>query len=291
MSRGKPQKADARGGTYFLLPSCLLKSEAWRTASNRAVKALFVVAGRHTGFNNGKIAVPATALAEGMDCQNHHANSAALAELCARGILEQTSKHARGVRLAREFRLTFIPTETAATTHDYLGWRVGDAGTRGKKRVATTAIETSVSVATTAIEAKLSIATTATDEKRNDAKQPVLVGSTVATTAMHIGNHLRDARSDRSGSGKNASGHFAKSGEVISAAPDPDELRERTLALIGKLGRGTQGRLARQSGIPGGTLSRFIHRDGPLSESARIKLTCAFPRTEVAALRNERIAR
>jgi len=277
---GKAKKADARGGTYFLLPSCVIKSEAWRTASPRAIKALLAVGERFNGFNNGKIAIGARELAQALDCQNHHANTAALIELQARGFIEQTSTFPRGSRMAREFRITFIPVGDDKATHEYLDWKAGDPGTTRKKRVATIATEKPLSVVTTATDVKLSVAAIATEKNRIDENPPVSKLSSVAAVATHIFNHLGDAPPDPSNHVKNASGPRS----VNSAAPSNEELRERALVHLDHFGRGSQGRLAHQARIPAGTFSRFL-RNGPLSEDARVRLACALPRTETAERR------
>ena len=128
----RSEKPDGRGGRYRMLPDCLLKSEAYRTTSFREKAALMVLMLRHTGFNNGSIALSADDLAYGLDCQNHAANRSAVAGLISRGIVEMMRDYPRGSRLAREYRLTFVPTQRAPATHEYLAWQTGDAGTRRK---------------------------------------------------------------------------------------------------------------------------------------------------------------
>lgn len=283
--KSKAERADLRGGAFIMLPDCLLKSDAYRTASFRAKAALNVLLARHTGFNNGKITMSVEELAFGLACQNFAANAAAMAELQSRGIIELMKDHPRGVRLAREYRVTFIPVGSNPATHDYVSWRVGDPGT-GKKRVVAIANETRVSTAMTANERKLSTAMTATEKKGNDGKPPFLPEASFAMTATHIGNHVGSSAQSDKVRGEKADGpHNNTNGRrygapPISAAPPAEELRERVLSHLASCGRGSQGRLAETAGIPPGTFSKFIKHGGPLSERARIRLTCAFPKAE-----------
>lgn len=298
----RSEKPDARGGKYFLLPHCLVKSEAWRTGSPRMIKAVFVLWGKHNGFNNGKIFLNLQDLAHGMDAQNHKGNSRALAEAEARGIIEETRRYGSGARLAREFRLTFMDTKNVPATHEYLSWRPGDLGTRrkptignnGKKRVAETAVETSSFIAETAEGLKLSSAETAAETSSADAKPPKFPNRPFAETAAHIVSHPKGSESVPSDHEERAGGLLsrttASAAGVASAAPSEEELRERSLAFLQQAGRGWQGKLAEQAGIPPGTFSKFLHNRGPLSARARIRLTCAFPKTEAAQRKKGRAA-
>ena len=281
----KAEKPDARGGTYLLLPHCLLTSAAFRTASPRAVKVLLAICLKHNGFNNGRIAMSARDLAVAVDCQNHAANGEALAECILRGFLALESDFPKGKRLAREYRITFVPTERASATHDYLSWEVGDAGTRakvspprGNKRVVATATVEPVSVVATATVAKQTVVATSTAETLNGENPPILESASVVATATHIVSQSRPSSAIQSK-------FRPDSGGPLSSAPEAEELRARTKALLSNVGRGWQNKLAAQADIPAGTLSKFLNRGAPLDDRARIRLTCAMPRTEAAAAR------
>lgn len=273
-NKGKrqPQKADACGGAYLLLPHALLASEAFRTASDRAVKLLLVVCRHHNGYNNGRIGVSTQQLADGMGTQNHAAFTAALAELQARGLIEQTSNHPKGKRLSREFRLTFMPTDYGPATNEYRRWQEGDAGSRVKRCVATIATDTPVSVATLATDKKFSVATTATDAIGNDAKPPFSIEPSVATTATLISNHGERSPSHTPRMRENASG--------VSAAPPEAELRSRVLSFLSEAPWGWQGRIAKAADVPASTFNKFIKKNGPLNELSRVRVACALPRAE-----------
>lgn len=285
--KSKPERPDARGGGFILLPDCLMKSDAYRTASFRARAALNVLLARHSGFNNGKITMSVEELAVGLDCQNFRANAAAMAELQSRGIVVLEKDYPRGVRLAREYRLTFIPVKDAPATHDYVSWKPGDAGTV-KKRVVAIANETSVSTAAIANEMKLSTAVIANETNANDGKPPMFPEASVAIMAGHIGNHVGSSAPVTKGEGETAGGHRRTAngarfgGQPVSAAPPAEELREKVLMHVERCGRGSQGRLAKAAGIPRGTLCKFVRNGGPLNEQARIRLACSFPRAETA---------
>jgi hypothetical protein len=278
--------ADGRGGRFALLPHCLTASDAYRLASFRAKAIVAVVAARFDGFNNGHICLSARELADALGCQNHRANSTALGECIARGLLVCERPHPRGSRLSPEYRLTWVSSGAAGkvqpATNDYLHWQAGDAGTKptrniGKNRPVAIATETSLSVVTTATERKQTVAAIATAETANDVNPPFLVEPSVAAIATHIVSHRGGSKTHPPRSRDIANG-------PISAAPDAVELRKRMLGVLARLPRGFQGRLAQAASVPPGTLSKFLNHDGPLSEQARIRLTCALPKTEAAAL-------
>ena len=277
----KTERGDARGGEFFLLPHCVLNSEAFRTASPRAIKVLLAVCAKHNGFNNGRIGIGFRELAEWCDCQNHTANNQALGELCNRGLLSVEVEHPRAQRLSTEYRLTFVSTGDAPATNDYLHWKRGDAGTIQKRSVG------NFGVATTATGKPASVATIATGEEtsrcdyRNGvhAKPPFLVVDPVAITATHIVQPFGGQSASPRESTQNTDGH-------LSAAPDPEELRDRVTAAIEAAGRGSQGQLAALAQIRPAALSKFLGDTGSLNDAARIRLTMALPRIAVA----ERVA-
>lgn len=282
----KTEKGDSRGGGFFLLPHCLLNSEAFRTASPRAIKVLLALCAKHTGFNNGKIGLGFRDLAEWTDCQNHAAHDLAFGELIARGLVALECEHPRAQRLCTEYRLTFIPTSDAPATNDYLTWRRGDAGTVRKRTignfgVATIATETAVPVVTVATGGE-----TSRCESLNgvDAKQPFSGPLPVAVASTHIPNHLGGLPDPSKSSPRSPS----NTGGPISAAPESSELRGRVLAVLDEAPRGSQGLLAALAAIRPAALSKFLNHEGPLNAASRIRLTMALPRVVPAAL--ERMA-
>ena len=275
----KTQRGDARGGTFLLLPHCLLNSEAFRTASPRAIKVLLALCAKHNGFNNGAIGLGFRDLGEWGDCQNHAANNRALGELIARGLIALECEHPRACRHSSEYRLTFMPTEHGPATNDYLTWKLGDAGTCTKRSIG------NFGVAVIATKSASRVATTATGEEtsrcedRNGvhAKQPFLQAPPVAKTATHIINHVKassEASRATQQSLENGVGRH-------SVAPDAKELRERVLMVLGGAPRGSQGQLAALAQILPAALSKFLNNDGPLNDHARIRLTLALPKVAV----------
>jgi hypothetical protein len=268
----KTEKADARGGGFFLLPHCLLASAALRTASPRAVKVLLTLCLKHNGFNNGSIGLGFREMATLIDSQNHQANSRALCQLIERGLLALECSHPRGKRLANEYRLTFIPTADGPATNDYLQWQPGDAGTRlkaqPKSRVAKSSTRTAPRVAETPTGKE-----TSRCENLNGvhAKPPISDLSPVAVPSTHIGLPSVGLSASRQKSPSHGDG-------PISAAPDPAELRGRVLAVLEDAERGSQGQLAALAAIRPAALSKFLHNDGPLNEQSRLRLTLALPK-------------
>jgi hypothetical protein len=278
----KAQKGDARGGRFFLLPFCVIRSEAFRTASPRAIKLLFALCCKHNGFNNGAIGLSFRELADMMDSQNHGANGKALRELIQRGFVTVEKIYPRGQRLANEYRLTFVSTSAGAATNDYIHWTPGDAGTRHKGRG-----PRKTRAATSATRTRLRVVeiTTGGETSRCEIRNAVHAKSTisaippVADVAAHIG--LPSVGLCRSAS------DFCRDGSLsASAAPDPDELRKRVNAVLESAGRGSQEHLAALASIRPAALSKFLHKDGTLNDRSRTRLTLALPR--VAGRRLER---
>jgi hypothetical protein len=273
----KGEKADARGGGFFLLPQCLLNSQAFRTASPRAIKVLMALCAKHTGFNNGAIGLGFRELAEWLDSQNHAANSRALCQLIERGLVTLERDYPRGQRLAREYRLTFVPAGYDPATNDYLNWRPGDAGTCRKRPGGNFRVEATATRSAVRVEATATGGETSRCGNRNgvDAKPPILGPSPVAIPATHITNQLGVRPSSPRQSVQN-------SGRPPSAAPDAEELRGRVLAALGEAGRGSQGQLAAMAAIRPAALSKFLNNGGPLNDLARVRLTCALPKLGVS---------
>lgn len=269
----KTQRGDARGGRFLLLPYCLLRSEAFRMASPRAIKVLLALCAKHDGFNNGRIGMGFRDLAEWIDCQNHTANSDALGELVARGIVAVECQHPKAQRLSTEYRLTFMSTEDEPATNDYLHWKQGDAGTVRKRevgnfRVAIVATET----ADPAVMAATGEETSRCDSRnRYNAKPPFLSEAPVAMVATHICKPF--------GALPKSSCQFPQNiGGPLSAAPDPEGLRARVLSTLDTAARGSQGQLAALAKIRPAALSKFLGGTGSLNDASRIRLTLALPK-------------
>jgi len=269
----KTERADARGGGFFLLPHCLLASDAFRTASPRAIKVLLALCAKHNGFNNGAIGIGFRELAEIMDSQNHGATGKALCQLMERGLVALERSYPRGQRLANEYRLTFVATADAPATNEYLTWKSGDAGTRkktsgGKFRAAETSTRSAVRVAKTSTGDETSRCENLNGVHENP---PFSGSSPVAVASTHIvqpygGLPASPCKSHRD------------TGKPLSSAPDAEGLRERVLSVLDRSARGSQGQLAALASIRPAALSKYLHNGGPLNDAARIRLTMALPR-------------
>lgn len=279
----KAQTADGRGGKFLVLPHCLLNSEAFRTASPRAIKVLLAICARHDGFNNGRICLGFRDLGAWLDCQNHTANNQVLGELVGRGLLAVECEHPRAQRKATEYRLTFMPTDDGSATNDYLHWKPGDAGTVRKRAIG----NFGVAIAATRKAVSLAIAATGEETSRCDdrngvhAKPPFLEGRPVAIAATHIVKPY-------GGQSRSHSKSPETTGGPLSAAPDPDELRGRVLSVLDDAERGSQGRLAALASVRPAALSKFLNNSGSLNDASRIRLTMAL--SKVAAHRLEGLA-
>jgi hypothetical protein len=259
-----------------MIPHCLITSDAFRTMSPRALQVLMQLHFRHNGFNNGRIGLSQRVLAASLGCQNYHAYTRAIGELVSRGIIALARSYPKCQRLAREYRLTFIPTGETPATNDYLEWREGGAGSR-KKRAAPFATETRAPGANIAAATEFSAGAFAASGLTDRGRRAECTEIPAAKGATHISNHPQPhgrgspPRVSRPDGGRSPA-------SVGSAAPDLEELRSGVLALLKDAVCGTQGRLAADAKIPASTFSNFIRRNGPLSEQSRIRLASALTR-------------
>jgi hypothetical protein len=283
-TKSQSETGDRRGGGYFLLPLCLLESDAWRAASPMAIKLLLALCSRHNGHNNGKITLSQREAADAIGRRNYRAIGHGFGELHALGLAVVEADHPKLSRMAREYRLTFLPTKggKVAATNEYVHWRPGDAGSRnfGVEGAAT---ETRVSAEGVAAGRKVSAEGVAAD----GGEMAEFVDVSAATGSTHIINHTGQSPYPKKNGRQNASGASAIRAGAVSAAPPVEELRDRALRHLAAFGRGSQSRLAGQAAIVPGTFSRFL-KGGPLNEQARIRLACAFPRAEAGEQRTER---
>lgn len=265
----KTERGDARGGGFFLLPHCLLASEAFRTASPRAIKVLLSLCAKHNGFNNGAISLGFRELAEMISSGNHAANIRALCELQERGLVALERTYPKGQRLANEYRLTFVQVGESPATNEYLSWTVGDAGTGKKGNFRVAVIETRTA-------SRVAVASTGEETSRFDslngvdANPPFSGGSPVSAASTHIVQPY-------GGLPESPPKSPPITGGPKSAAPDAEELRGRVVAALDAAPRGSQGQLAALAAIRPAALSKFLG-GGSLNDAARIRLTMALPK-------------
>ncbi|MGZ8326637.1 MAG: hypothetical protein ACXWUV_03885 [Allosphingosinicella sp.] len=275
-----PQRVDARGGTYLQIPHCVVRSEAYRTASLRAKAVLSAIHLSFMGWNNGRLGVTMQEIGHRVGSLNNAANRSAIGELQARGLIAIEKVHPRGARKATEYRLTFVSTGTEKrpipATHEYLNWLVGDAGT-GKKRPQPIELRRDQRASTIEPEQEASDSNIEQRARARVGERPPARRSTVE---RHIGNHSEPVKPDciTDERWRAAATRAADN----PAAPSADELRSRVGVHVDRFGRGAQRRLAAAAGIPETTFSRFFRGDAELSRAARLSLACAIPGVEAA---------
>lgn len=269
-----PQKPDHRGN-FYMTPRSVVDCVAWRCASLRARAVLQVFQAKHTGYNNGEIALSIKQIGAFLGDQCHGANAKAVAELIELGFVECTSDAMHGQSKARTYRLTFVSTgngKQTPATKEYEMWRP-TPGSRKAFGGARSAAHMKFGSAVTATQEAESDAVTATLVKFHDAVTATGVpgiadfsnDSSVAVTAALIGNHSPPLP-----------GHPLVSGissQIVpdSIAADFGELREWLRNAIAAMPYGGAKALAKDAGIPEATLSRF--RNGKtMKESYRLKL-------------------
>jgi hypothetical protein len=271
-------RADTRGGALCGLPHAVADSPAYLSLSPFERAVLAEILRRFNGYNNGDIGITY----EGIGARLKGANACppnngriarAIAALMERGLIGEPTPESWLQRKARTYRLTFITSGKAppfrSATNDYLKWtpRVkndGDAGSPEKARSG---------------DARSPGGSGAGDSRSPaDAKN----GSFALPEISHAG----DAGSllickPYGGAEKTEVTPPQIADDPISAAPEAEELRARIAGLVGQLGRGTQGKLARQAKVPAASMSRFLSAASDLNAPARIRLSLAIPRVEL----------
>lgn len=104
------QRADLRGKGFASIPTIVLESEAWRTSGLLERAIMIELVNLHNGFNNGQIGASQRYLGERLNMQNYGAIGRAVAGLMMRGFIDVAAESNRHQRLAREYRLTWLPT-------------------------------------------------------------------------------------------------------------------------------------------------------------------------------------
>jgi len=134
MARAKVRadcRADTRGGPWVGIPLCVIKSAAWRHLSLPARAILVEIVARMNGWNNGSIAISQREIAEALGLTNFRNISPAIAELMKHGLIDIPIEGGWKQRQARQYRVTFVSTKSAAATNEYRDWaptkKSGDA--------------------------------------------------------------------------------------------------------------------------------------------------------------------
>ena len=268
-----PQKPE-HGGNFYIMPRRVQESVAWRCASLRARVVLSVFLARHTGFNNGHLAISISELCEAVGDQNRGANSKAVVELIELGFLECTCDADRRQSKAREYRVTFIATgegkNVRPATNEYADWRPAERKLR-QFGGARTAPPEAISGAVTAPTRKLPVAVTApcsTVTRGFEAHghgavtAPLLVNQSAPPSGHPSKSVISPPKLPRANSS-------------IDARVDVQELREWTQATIRTLGYGGARKLALDSDVPEPIISRFRSGRGlPDHHRLRLQLAC-----------------
>ena len=254
----KAQRVD-HGGNYRQLPVGLLDSEAWGGLSMRAQCIAIALLRRFSGFNNGAIAASARDIAEAIKSHRYAANRAAIGELVTAGIATIERVHPKGSRMATEYRLTFIesgdPRHRRPATND---WRWIHTGSRRKNLGDETSTRNGKPVDPASTERKRrddAPSTDLTETSHFSGGPPADDASTLIvchSTDVAGGSEIIPFRPQNAGGPKS----------TPTCAMDVDELRAFTRGYINSAEPGSQTRLAAASGVPGGTLSKFLAGKG-----------------------------
>jgi len=276
-------------GHFSTLPHEVFDSPAYQDCSLRARCILSGLLRRFNGYNNGRIAYSVRQMAQDLaGCStrapDHRPISRAVAELMEHGLIDCTADFRRGERMAREYRLTFASSGSdrapEPATHDYRHWRPkgnfgGVIGTpdEGKPAVSGTP------------EGKLSAVVKLPGATETCGVSPV---SPAGERTPHIFAIVSQSGDPETDQGKLSGKHCAanlRPADPHDPIRESDDLREWVLSQIDDL-PGAQTRLARASSVPGGTMSKFLHRGRNLTRSHRIAIHAALPAV-VSTLKKE----
>jgi hypothetical protein len=226
----------------------LMGSDAWRDLPGNAIKVLLAIMSLDWGENNGSIYMSAqeAALRTGLSKNTAHKMLQLLDEV---GFIKPTIKGHFSVKggPATQWRLTWLNAPGfSRPTHDYRKWKGNKSRSQNSEEMIPKfdrALETRPDTV-----AKSSTGNLETPLKRDDRSCPETGTQTVG--------HLESASSNQHPDG-NASA-ISDLGRIEEA-----ELRLEIAAFVRMSKPGSQTRLAERSGIPGGTLSKFL-RGRPL---------------------------
>jgi hypothetical protein len=210
---------------------------------------------RFNGHNNGVIAASSRDLAEAIGSHRYAANRASLGELIEAGLIVPERVYPKGSRMATEYRLTWIESGNGAHRKPATNeWKTAARGNRRKSSGAVSSTRNRKHADAPSTERKLHADAPSTGEVekpqfRADASSTLLVSHVSDDSlvpfpaAKTLGNIV----------GQNRGGNCEP-----SCGMDLDELRTFALAYLHWAGSGAQSRLADSTGIPGGSLSKFL---------------------------------
>ena len=278
-------------------------SPAWRSLGGNAVKALLYIASFESPRTtpNGSIYMSWRHLGEGIG-RDRKTAGAAIEELIAHGFLRETEKGHFDAKSgpASKYRMTWRAWPgRMGPTDDWKDWTPPNSD--GTKKRTRTGVETGPASPET--ETTGPIITPVDEPKPQKPVQGVGPFSTPKTVTT--GEPVSDPAEYPETCHEIAAGVFpdcdGKPQSMTSDAwmlaqrraaknpptVDPDIVRDRVREYLGRHGRGAQSTLAKSAGVPGGSLSRFLHQDAGLPDrhcSALIKIIMAAgPRGRVAA--------
>lgn len=283
----KAQRVD-HGGDFRQLPVSVLDSVAWNCLTLRARCLLLALLRRFNGFNNGSIAASARDLADAVGSHRYSANRAALGELVETGLIAIERTHPRGSRMATEYRLTFIESGSegrrAPPTHE---WRTAQSRNKWKKSPDETNTRKWKRVGGASNDRKRRVDGAFTEATETSHFRPP---SPVDGASTHIVSHSQDCAGSPgvipfplSKNHESAASPFAGSA-TPSCGMELSELRDFALGYLTQAEVGAQTKLAADTSIPGGTLSKFLSGRG-LAVEHRLKLQIAIGRVWPLELR------
>lgn len=281
-------RADTRGGPWAGIPVCVVNSPAYRHLSLWARAILVELVARMNGYNNGKIAISITEICEALGNSNRGKASKAIAELMEHGFIDVTMQADWKERLAREYRLTFVTTAYPpfGATNEYRNWTPagksgGNASLPVKGVSGNASLPDSVSAGNDALPRivayKRKTATfggSANPVSGNDAS--LLIYN--HTPPQETGNGNKPDSTGNTG-GPLQPVPPSEGGDGQSATA----IRDKVKSLLRVSPVGTQSRLAEAARIPGGTLSKFLSGDGPLSSAHVTRLLLNIDKLEKSA--------
>ncbi|WP_448658297.1 helix-turn-helix domain-containing protein [Sphingomonas sp. CJ99] len=250
MAKNVNHKGRRQEPAHVRLYNSITQCEAWRDLSGNAVKVLIALARMDKGGHNGELFMSArkAALETGLSTNTAHR---CLAELEQHGFIAPTEKgYFRGsASKATQWRLTWVGAPGYPPTRDFEKWEPIGKDFPSQKLSGAVA-----NIARKHGNENAPVANIGTGDTETSDVSKAVSCSNIATQVVSQGQGPNEGNSSQRKQADYANGAFADFANGV----DLDALRESLRHRLSASPAGTQTSLARQAGIPGGTLSKFI---------------------------------
>lgn len=222
-------------------------SPAWRDLSGSAIKVLIALQRLDRGQDNGNLYLSVRKAADEAGCSPNTAGKA-LRELESHGFIAPIERGYFSIKggPASQWRLTFVaaPALKMMPTHEWQRWRPDGNKSQSQKLMETVAVSDTPGGNRKRTDAKIATTPTETSD--------LSVSTLVPTSATQIHCHRQGAQKGVSPKEKQPNSAGGVSDELLI------KLRDQVRTYLSETSVGEQTRIALATGMPGGTLSKFL---------------------------------